>query len=114
MLVDKGWMTILYNGRELTVHPNDLYTYSPCLPVIVTAISDDFHGYCLLADEHAAIDAPVLHDLVHLATLPIVQLSEPKQTLPPLRRHPLLQQVLLSDERPLTARVPRVLSSADG
>ena len=37
MLVDKGWMTILYNGRELTVHPNDLYTYSPCLPVIVTA-----------------------------------------------------------------------------
>ncbi|RNC63332.1 AraC family transcriptional regulator [Proteiniphilum sp. X52] len=82
MLVDKGWMTIHYNGRELTLHPSDLYTYSPCLPVTVTATSDDFHGYCLMADEHAAIDAPVLHDLVHIATLPVVQLREPKQTLP--------------------------------
>ena len=25
MLVDKGWMTIYYNGHELTLHPNDLY-----------------------------------------------------------------------------------------
>ena len=82
MLVDKGWMTIHYNGRELTLHPNDLYTYSPCLPVTVTAASDDFHGYCLMADEHAAIDAPALRDLVHIATLPVVQLREPKQTLP--------------------------------
>ena len=82
MLVDKGWMTIHYNGRELTLHPRDLYTYSPCLPVTVTATSDDFHGYCLMADEHTAIDAPVLHDLVHIATLPVIQLREPKQTLP--------------------------------
>ena len=82
MLVDKGWMTIHYNGRDLTLHPNDLYTYSPGLPVDVIATSDDFHGYCLMADEHAAFDAPVLHDLVHIATLPVVQLREPKQTLP--------------------------------
>ena len=82
VLVDKGWITIHYNGHELTLHPKDLYTYSPCLPVTVTATSDDFHGYCLMADEHAAIDAPVLHDLVHMATLPFVQLREPKQTLP--------------------------------
>ena len=32
MLVDKGWMTIHYNGRDLTLYPNDLYTYSPGLP----------------------------------------------------------------------------------
>ena len=81
-LVDKGWMTILYNGRELTFNPNDLYTYSPGLPVTVIAVSDDFHSLCLMADEHAAIDAPIVHDLVHIATLPVVQLREPKQTLP--------------------------------
>ena len=82
MLVDKGWMTIHYNGRELTFHPNDLYTYSPGLPVDVIATSDDFHGYCLMADEHTSIEAPTVHDLVHIAFLPIVQLHEPKQTLP--------------------------------
>ena len=51
VIVDKGWMTIYYNGRELTFHPNDLYTYSPGLPIDVIAISDDFHGYCLMADD---------------------------------------------------------------
>ena len=80
MLVDKGWMTIHYNGKELTFHPNDLYTYSPGLPVTVIATSEDFHGFCLMADEHATIEAPSVHDLVHLATLPIVQLHEPKQS----------------------------------
>lgn len=83
MLVDKGWMKIHYNGRDLTLHPNDLYTYSPGLPVDVIAISDDFHGYCLMADEHVTIEAPSMRDLVHLAYLPIVQLHEPKQTLAP-------------------------------
>jgi len=81
MVVDKGWMTVHYNGRELTFHPNDLYIYSPGFPVTVIAASDDFHGYCLMADEHVTIEAPSVRDLVHLAYLPIVQLHEPKQTL---------------------------------
>ena len=81
-LVDSGWMTIRYNGRELTFHPDDLYIYSPGLPVTVIATSDDFQGLSLMADEHAAMDEPTLHDLVHIAYLPIVQLNEPKQTLP--------------------------------
>ena len=74
-------MTIHYNGRELTLHPNDLYTYSPGLPVSVVATSDDFLGLCLMADEHVTIETPSVHDLVHLAYMPIVQLHEPKQTL---------------------------------
>jgi len=82
MVVDKGWMTIHYNGRELTFQPNDLYIYSPGLFVNVVATSDDFHGYCLMADEHVTIEAPSVHDLVHLAYLPIIQLHEPKQSLP--------------------------------
>ena len=81
MLVDKGWMTIHYNGRDLTLHPNDLYTYSPGLPVAVIATSDDFHGYCLMADEHVTIEAPSVRDLVQIAYQPIVHLHEPKQTL---------------------------------
>ena len=81
-LVESGWFTVRYNSRELTFYPYDLYIYSPGLPVTVIATSDDFHGLSLMADEHAAIDTPTLHDLVHIAYLPIVQLNEPKQTLP--------------------------------
>ena len=93
MLVDKGWMTIHYNGRDLTLHPNDLYTYSPGQPVDVIAASEDFHGLCLMADEHVTIEAPSVHDLVHLAYLPIVQLHEPKQTLPPDAAQHLLMKM---------------------
>ena len=81
-LIERGWVTVSYNGRELTFQPNDLYIYSAGLSVTVIAISDDFLGLCLMADEHAAIETPIFHDLVHIAYLPIVQLNEPKQTLP--------------------------------
>ena len=81
-LVEKGWLSVRYNGQELTFFPDDVYTYSPGLPITVIATSNDFHGLSLMADEHAAIDAPTLHDLVRIAYLPIVQLHEPKLTLP--------------------------------
>ena len=48
----------------------------------VVAASEDYQGICLLADEHVTFETPVVHDLVRLAYLPIVQLHEPKLTLP--------------------------------
>ena len=81
-LVTQGRLDIVYNGRELTLHTDDLYLYSPGLPVTVVAASDDYRGICLLADEHVTFETPVVHDLVRLAYLPIVHLHEPKLTLP--------------------------------
>ena len=80
-LVLKGWLTIVYNGQELTLRPDDLYIYSPGLPVTIVAASDDYHGICLLADEHISIELPTVRDMVHIAYLPIVRLHEPKLTL---------------------------------
>ena len=47
----------------------------------IVAASDDYHGICLLADEHISIELPTVRDMVHLAYLPIVRLHEPKLTL---------------------------------
>lgn len=80
-LVTEGWLTIIYNHRELTLRADDLYMYSPGLPVTIVSASDDYHGICLLADEHITIESPTVHDLVHLAYAPLVQLHEPKLTL---------------------------------
>ncbi len=82
-LVERGWLTFVYNGREMTLHPNDLYVYSPGLAITVLAASDDYQGICLLADEHMTIETPMVHDLVHIAYAPLVQLHEPKMTLSP-------------------------------
>ena len=81
-IVTQGWLTFIYNGHEITLHADDLYTYSPGMSITVVAASKDYRGICLLVDEHTTIETPAVHDLVHVAYLPIVQLSQPKQTLP--------------------------------
>lgn len=80
-LVLEGWLTIVYNGQQLTLHPDDIYMYSPGQPVTIVSASADYHGICLLADEHVTIESPTVHDLVHIAYAPLVQLHEPKLTL---------------------------------
>lgn len=81
-LVIKGTLNIIYNDKELTLRPDDLYIYSPGIPVSIVSASDDYHGICLLADEHTTIEMPTVRDLVNIAYIPIVQLHEPKVTLP--------------------------------
>ena len=81
-LVIEGWLTIVYNGQELTLLPDDLYIYSPGQEVTVLAASENYRGICLLADEHITIESPTVHDLVNIAYAPIVQLHEPKISLP--------------------------------
>ena len=81
-LVTQGWLTVVYNGQELTLHPRDLYIYSPGMSVSVVSASADYRGICLLLDEHTTIELPTVHDLVYIAYQPVVQLHEPKLTLP--------------------------------
>ena len=81
-LVTQGSLTFRYNDAEMTIRPNDLYIYSPGMSVTVLAATDDYHGICLMADEQATFEAPNVRDLVHLAYKPIVQLHEPRVTLP--------------------------------
>ena len=81
-LVTEGWLTIVYNGQQLTLQPDDLYIYSPGLEVTVLAASENYRAICLLADEHLTIESPTVHDLVNIAYMPIVYLREPKIALP--------------------------------
>ncbi len=80
-IVINGWLKLFYNGHELTLYPDDLYIYSPGLSVNIIAVSDDYHGICLLADEYTTFEMSAIHDLVHIAYQPIVQLNEPKLAL---------------------------------
>ena len=80
-LVVEGWLSIIYNGQELTLHPDDMYIYSPGLAVTIISASDDYRGICLLADEHISTELPTVRDMVHIAYLPIVRVHEPKLTL---------------------------------
>ena len=81
-LVRNGNVTIIYNGEELTLEPDDIYIYSPGLPVTVISVSEDYRGVCLMADEHVTLDVPTIHDLVYISYIPIVQLHQPKLSLP--------------------------------
>ena len=80
-LVLEGWLSIIYNGQELTLRPDDLYIYSPGLEVTIVAASENYRGICLLADEHLSFELPTTRDLVSIAYAPIVRLHTPKLTL---------------------------------
>lgn len=88
-LVTQGWLTIVYNGRRLTLVADDIYFYSPGMPVTIEDASADYSGICLLVDEHTTIELPTVRDLVKISYTPIVQLHEPKLSLP----HPTALQL---------------------
>lgn len=81
-LVTEGRLTLIYNNKVLTLKADDLYFYSPGLTVTVVAASENYRGICLMADENTTIEIPTVRDLVNIAFLPIVQLREPKVSLP--------------------------------
>ena len=81
-LVTEGWLVMNYNGIEIHLTKGDLYIYSPGLSVTVLSISQDYRSYCLMVDEHTTLETPSIRDMVSMAYLPIVQLSEPKLSLP--------------------------------
>jgi len=80
-LVTRGWVTLVYNNRELTLHKGDLYTYSPGFEVTVLASSSDYSGICLLADEQFTLELPSVHDSIRAAYLSVVELQQPLLTL---------------------------------
>ncbi|MBE6312042.1 MAG: helix-turn-helix domain-containing protein [Bacteroidales bacterium] len=80
-IVTKGTVTIQNNLKTLTLHPNDLYIYSPGQPVKIINTSDDYCGICLLADEEATFRIPYVRDLISIVYTPIVQLQTQKITL---------------------------------
>lgn len=80
-IVLQGWMTMLFNGREVHFTKDDLIIYTPGMMVSVIAISDDCRGICLVADKDFAFESPTMRDAIRAAYLPAVELSEPRLTL---------------------------------
>ena len=80
-LVLEGWLTIIYNGKELTLNPDDLYVYSPGMPVTILSASENYSGICLLVDEFQTLETDTVREMIRIAYLPIVRLQEPIITL---------------------------------
>lgn len=80
-LVCQGWVTIVYNGKEMTLNRNDLYTYTPGFLVTIVSASEDYHSVCLMAEEDLTLETPVVRNIIRAAYFPFVEMQEPKLTL---------------------------------
>ncbi len=76
-LVERGWLSLIYDGRELLLTANDFFIYTPGLTTHILSASEDYHALCLLADEDYTIDTPAMRTLVRTAYMPAVGRSEP-------------------------------------
>ncbi len=81
-LVERGWLTLIYNGRQVTLEPGDLYIYSPGFQVTIVDGSDDYHSLCLLADEEMTLEMPSVRNIIRSAYLPLVEWGQPVVHIP--------------------------------
>lgn len=81
-LVEQGWLSLLYNGRSLTLKRGDLYLYSPGFQVSITDGSEDYKGICLIADEGMTLEIPAVRDLIRTSYLPIAEWGQPVVHVP--------------------------------
>lgn len=81
-LVEQGWLTLVYNGRQLTLEPGDLYIYSPGFQVTIISGSEDYHGICLMADESMTLEMPTIRDIIRTAYLPLAEWGQPVVHIP--------------------------------
>jgi len=82
-IVTQGWLTFVYNGQEITIKPNDLYIYSPGLPITILSASSDYQSLCILIDEQTALEIPTVRHLVSIAYKPLALLNGPVVSLTP-------------------------------
>ena len=89
-LVLKGWLSIHYNGVEITLVPGDLYLYLPGLSVSIIASSEDYRGICLLVDERLSLDIGAERNLSGVVSDRLSNCVNPNCTSHWMRRPPFL------------------------
>ncbi len=82
-IVTQGWLTFVYNGQEITIRPNDLYIYSPGLPITILSASSNYQSLCILIDEQTALEIPTVRHLVSIVYQPLALLKGPVVPLSP-------------------------------
>ncbi len=76
-IVTQGWLTFIYNGQQITIKPDDLYIYSPGMPINILSASSDYRSVCILIDEQTALENPTVRHLVSIAYKPMALLNGP-------------------------------------
>lgn len=62
-----GSFTALYSGREISIEINHLLITMPGFHLRILAVSDDYSGLCLVADESYTLEAPSTRTAVRMA-----------------------------------------------
>ena len=92
-IITQGQATIRYNGKELTLHRNDFYTYTVGYPITIIDISDDYHVCTLFIEDGQTLEAPVLRNMLRAAYFPFVELQDPYLALSDTDAEFLLDQM---------------------
>ena len=82
LMVEQGWLSLIYSGREIKLEPGDLYIYSPGFQVTISDASEDFHSITMMADEGMTLQMPTIRDIIRSAYLPIAEWGQPVFRVP--------------------------------
>lgn len=91
VVVERGWLVIVYDGHELTLRENDMFVYTPGFTSEVISSSEDYHATVLLTDEGYTLDLPTSRNFIRSLNLPFTQQYEPMCTLKESHARHLIQ-----------------------
>ena len=80
-VIIEGQAVINYNGKNITLNPGDLYTYTPGFSITVESTTLNYLALSLLTEEDVVFDSPVIRNVIRAAYFPIVELHVPKLSL---------------------------------
>ncbi len=74
--------TVFQALLNFSLNQDTLYVYSPGMQVTIISASENYRGICLLVDEHQALDTDTVRNMIRIAYLPVIRLSEPVIAIP--------------------------------
>lgn len=76
-LVRQGWLSLVYNGKEITLQQGDVYIYSPGFQVTILGASENYKAMCLIADDQMTLESPAIWNMIRTAYYPIAEFGQP-------------------------------------
>lgn len=81
VLVNRGSLTVRYDGQKLVLNPNDIHTYAPGMLTEMVHVSDDYEGFLIMIEKQFVENTHLMGNIIKAAYFPIAEFSKPRITL---------------------------------
>lgn len=80
-IIDRGRMTLIHNGKEVSLASGDIYCYTPGTECTVVSCTHGFRSFVLMADAMLTLSSPIVRMMIHATYFSELMVGEHKMHL---------------------------------